>query len=91
MPDSVSVHLEDIELREVLILDSSIDQQGGSEVVPLPEHPLMLRICGSSHLHGFIRIVEITHEISCSGLVIFATSLHIRLGIVHVVNKGVFR
>ena len=64
MPNSVAVDLEDIDERDGWILDSRIDQQGGTEVGILPEQPLMSRILSSASLHIFLRNVDITQEIS---------------------------
>ena len=64
MPNSVAVDLEELDVRDRWILESRIDQQGGTEFSPLPVQPLMLRILNNSGLRGFLHSVEITQEIS---------------------------
>ena len=67
MPDLVAVDLEKLDARDGWILESRIDQQGGTEVVPLPVQPLLSRILSSNGSHGILRIVEIMQEISYRG------------------------
>ena len=67
VPNSVGVDLEKLDARDGWILESRIDQQGGTEVVSLPVQPLLSRILSSYGLHGVLRSVEITQEISSSG------------------------
>ena len=63
----MAVNLEELDARDGCILESRIDRQGGTEVVPLPVQPLMLRILISAGLPSFLRIVEITQESSSGG------------------------
>ena len=46
-------------------MESSVDQQGESEVGQLPVKPLLLRIFSSPRSHIFVHSVEITNESSC--------------------------
>ena len=62
--DSVAIDLEELNARDVWILESRIDRQGGTEVGPLPVQPLLSRILSSASSHGFLRSVDITQEAS---------------------------
>ena len=66
MPNAVAVELEELNARDGWILGSRIDQQGGTEVGPLPVYPLLSRILSSAVSHGFLLSVEIT-QVSSSG------------------------
>ena len=68
MPNTVVVDLEELDVRDGWILESRIDQQSDTEFGPLPVQPLLSRILSSSGLHGFLRSVEITQEISSGGV-----------------------
>ena len=48
MLNAVSVDLEELDARDGCILESRIDQQGGTEVGPLPVQPLLSRILSSA-------------------------------------------
>ena len=65
--NSMPVDLDVLDTRDGWILESRIDQQGGTEVGPLPIHPLLLRILSSAGSHGVLRSVEIIQESSSSG------------------------
>ena len=67
MPNAMDVELEELETRDGWTLESRIDQQGGTEVGPLPVHPLLSRILCSAGSHGFICSIEITQESSSGG------------------------
>ena len=67
MPNVVAVDLDEIDARDEWILESRIDQHGGTEVVPLPVQPLLSRILSSAGSHDFLRSVEITQESSSRG------------------------
>ena len=67
VPDSVAIDLEKLDAREWWILESRVDQQGGTEVGPLPVQPLISRILSGAGSHGFLRSVEITQESSSRG------------------------
>ena len=58
--NSMAVDLEELDTRDGYILESRIDQQGGTEVVPLPIQPLLSRILISAGLHGVLCSVDIT-------------------------------
>ena len=62
VPNSVAVDSEDLDARDGWILESRIDQQGGTEVGPLLVKPLPSRILNSASSHGFLHSVEITQE-----------------------------
>ena len=64
MKNSVAVDLEELDTRDGWILESRIDQQGGTEVGPLPIQPLLSRILSSAGLHGVLRSADITQESS---------------------------
>ena len=66
VPNSVAIDLEELDARYGCVLEISIDQQGGTEVVPLPVHPLLSRILSSDGLNGFLLRVEIIQESSSS-------------------------
>ena len=63
----MAVDLEELDARNVWILESRIDQQGGAEVGPLLGQPLLSHILVSVGLHGFLRSVEIKQESSSGG------------------------
>ena len=67
MPNVVAVDLDEIDARDEWILESRIDQHGGTEVVPLPVQPLLSRILSSAGLRGFLSSVNIMQEISSGG------------------------
>ena len=68
VPNAVAVNLEEHDERDGWILEIRIDQQGGTEVSPLPVQPLMSRVLISAGSHIFLRSVEIMQEsISGSG------------------------
>ena len=60
----VVVDLEDIDVRYGWIFEIRVEQQGGTEVGPLPVQPMMYHTLGSSDLHGFLSSIDITQEIS---------------------------
>ena len=62
--DPVPVDLEEFDARDGWILEIRIDQQGGTEVIPLLVHPLLSHILSSAHSHGFLRSVDIIQESS---------------------------
>ena len=67
MADPIAIYLEDFNARYQWILESRIDWQGGTEVIPLLIEPLLSRILSSAGSHGFLRSVDITQEISSNG------------------------
>ena len=67
VPNSVAVDLEELDVRGGWILESRIDQQGGTEVGPLSVQPLLSCILRGAGSHSFLRSVEITQESSSSG------------------------
>ena len=67
MTNAVAVDLEKLDARDGCILESRIDQQGGTEVGPLPVQPLLSRILSSASSHIFLHSVEITQESSSDG------------------------
>ena len=67
MPDLVSIYLQYLESREGWILESRIDQQGGTEVYTLLVQHVLSCILSSACLHGFLQNVDITHETICGG------------------------
>ena len=67
MSDTVPVDLEDLDTRDVCILESMIDCEGGAEVAPLFVELLLASIWCSSCLYGFLLSVDITQEIICGG------------------------
>ena len=56
--------MEKIDVRDGFILEIRIDQQGGTEVVPLSVQPLVYCILSGAGSRGFLRSVEIMQEIS---------------------------
>ena len=60
MMNAVVVDLEDIDERDGWILESRIEKQGGTELVPLLVQPLLSRILSSAGWHGFLHSVDIT-------------------------------
>ena len=66
VPNLVAVDLEELDARDGWILESRIDQQGDTEVGPLPVQPLMSHILSSAGSHSVLRSVEITQETSSS-------------------------
>ena len=64
VPNSVAVDLEELDARDGCILENRIDQQGGTEVGPLPLQPLQSCILSSTGYHGFLCSVEIRQESS---------------------------
>ena len=58
VPNVVAVDLEELDARDVWILESRINRQGGTELGPLPVQPLLSHILSSSGLYGFLRSVE---------------------------------
>ena len=62
VPDLVAVDLEKLDARDGWILESRIDQQGGTEVGPLPVQPLLSRILSSAGSQGFLRSVEVKQK-----------------------------
>ena len=67
MPNSVAVDLEELDARDGWILESRIDQRGGTEVGPLLVQPPLPRILSSAGLHRVLRSVDITQESSSKG------------------------
>ena len=67
VPNLVAVDLEDLNARDGCILESRLDQQGGTEVGPLLIQPLRSRILSSSGLHVFLCSVKIVQESSSGG------------------------
>ena len=62
MPNTVTVDLEELDARDGWILESRIDQQGGTEVGPLSVQPLLSCILRGAGSHSFLRSVEIAQE-----------------------------
>ena len=58
----MDVYFEDIDARDGWILESSIEQRGGTEVDLLPIQPMLSPILSSAGSHGFLRSVEITQK-----------------------------
>ena len=58
--DPVTVDLEEFYTRDEWILESRIDRQGGTEVIPLLVQPLLSSILSSAGYHSFLCSVEIT-------------------------------
>ena len=54
VPDAVAVDLEEFDAKNGWILDGIIDQQGGTEVVPLLVQPLLYCILSISSSRGFL-------------------------------------
>ena len=67
MPNTVTVDLEELDVRDGWILESRIDQQGGTEVVPLTVQLLVYCILSSFGSNGFLRSLDITQESSSVG------------------------
>ena len=67
VPNTVAVDLEELDARDVWILESRIERQGGTEVGPMPVQPLLSRILSSSGSHGFLHSVDIMQESSSGG------------------------
>ena len=67
MPNSVAVDLEDLDARDGWILESRIDQQGGTEFGPLPVQPLLSRILSSAGPHSVLCSVDIMQGSSSRG------------------------
>ena len=65
--NSVAVDLKELNTRDGWILESRIDQQGGTGVGSLPVQPLLSRILSSDGSHGLLRSVDITQESSSGG------------------------
>ena len=64
VPEPIEVDMEEFDARDGWILEIRIDQQGGTEVIPLLVHPLLSHILSSAHSHGFLRSVDIIQESS---------------------------
>ena len=64
LADPVPIDLEDFGERGRWIFESSIDQQGGAEVIPLFLKLLMSRILSSYHSYDSLCSVDIMQEIS---------------------------
>ena len=62
--NTVAVDLEDCNARDGYIVDIRIEQQGSTEVVPLPVQPLLSHILSYDVLHGFLCSANIMHESS---------------------------
>ena len=67
MSNAVEIYLEELNVRDGWILEIRIDQQGGTEVGPLPVQSLLYCILISAGLHSLLRSVEITQESSSGG------------------------
>ena len=67
MTYSVPVDLEDLNVRDVWILESRVDRQNGVEVCPLLIEILLSCILISSRPYGFLRSMELTQEIRSGG------------------------
>ena len=64
VPNTVTVDLDEFNVRYGWILEIRIDQQDGTEVGPLLAQPLMSLILISAGFHGFLRSIGVAQESS---------------------------